>query len=69
MGTAAMKTKKVKAGKSYEIISDNPKMDTYGLVGKSKPVEVYMRKPPAMSVYDMMEVREMKTNKRPELDD
>lgn len=64
-----MKAKKAKAGKSYQIISDNPKMDTYGLAGKPKPLEVYQWKPPVMSVEDMMEVHEMKTNKRPEMDD
>jgi hypothetical protein len=63
-----MKAKKAKFGKAFEIISDNPKMDTYGLVGKPKPVELYEWKPPAMSIGDMMEVREMKTNKRPEMD-
>lgn len=64
-----MKAKKAKSGKAYEILSDNPKMDTSGMAGKSKPMEVYAWKPPVMSVEDMLEVREMKTNKRPEVDD
>ena len=61
-----MKMPKSKAGKSYEIISTNPKMDTSGMAGKPKQYEVYAYAPPAMDIEDMMEVREMKTNKKPE---
>lgn len=64
-----MKMSKSKASKSYEIISTNPKMDTSGMAGK--PVqypEIMAYKPPAMTIDDMMEVRESKTNKKPELE-
>lgn len=61
--------KKTKSGKPYTVFSDNPKMDTSGMAGKPKPVEVYEYKMPSMSIEDMMEVHEMKTAKRPEMDD
>jgi hypothetical protein len=62
-----MATKKVT--KSHKIFSDNPKMDMSGLAGKPKPMEIYAYKMPAMDIDDIMEVHEMKTNKRPEMDD
>lgn len=55
--------------KPFTIFSNNPKMDTSGLAGKPKPIEVYEWKQPPMSIKDIMEVHEMKTNKRPEMDD
>lgn len=64
-----MKGAKKQAGKSYEIISTNPKMDTSGMAGKPKQLEMYAYVPPAMDIEDMLEIREMKTNKRPEMDD
>ncbi len=63
-----MKMSKSKANKSYEIISNNPKMDTSGMAGKTKEFPTYEYKPPVMTVDDMMEVRESKTNKKPELE-
>lgn len=60
---------KQKSGKSYQLFSDNPKMDTSGMAGKPKPLRVYEWKMPAMSIDDIMEVHEMKTNKKPETDD
>lgn len=63
-----MKMSKSKANKSYEIISTNEKMDTSGMAGKPKEFETYMYKRPAMTIDDMMEVRESKTNKKPELE-
>ena len=37
---------KVKKHKDYTIFSDNEKMDTSGMAGKPKPMEVYKWKPP-----------------------
>jgi hypothetical protein len=61
-----MKTSK--ASKPYEIISDNPKMDTTGMAGKPAPMEDYKYVPPTITIKQMMEIREMKTNKKPEMD-
>ena len=58
-----------KATKSYTIISENPKMDTTGMAGKPKEYAPIEWKPPAMSLADMMEVREHKQAKKPEMDD
>ena len=62
--------KKTKPGKPYEIISDNPKMDMTGMAGKPAPMEMYMHgyKMPNITIKQMMEAREMKTNKKPEMD-
>jgi len=60
--------KKSKSGKAYEIISDNPKMDTSGMVGKPAPIEMYVYAPRPMNIKDKMEVREMKQAKKPEID-
>jgi hypothetical protein len=59
---------KSKANKSYEIISNNPKMDTSGMAGKPKEFETYMYKPPVMTIDDMLEAKEYKTSKKPELE-
>lgn len=56
-------------GKPFTILSDNPKMDTSGMAGKPKPVEVYSWTPPPMDIEDIMEEHEKKTNKKPEMDD
>lgn len=63
-----MKMSKSKSGKPFQVFSDNPKMDTSGLAGKPAPMEMYMveYKMPPMTIDQIMEVREMKTNKRPE---
>lgn len=58
-----------KATKSHQIFSDNPKMDTSGMAGKPKPLEVYAYTPAPMTIDDIMEEHEKKTNKRPEMDD
>jgi hypothetical protein len=60
---------KIKVTKTSKIFSDNEKMDNSGLAGKPKPMEMYSWKPPVMRIEDIMEVQEMKTNKRPEMDD
>jgi hypothetical protein len=60
--------KSSKTGKAYTIISENPKMDTSGMAGKSAPLRVYEFKMPTMSLGEMMEVREMKQAKKPEMD-
>jgi len=58
-----------KAKKPYEVISENPKMDTSGMAGKPAPLRVYEFKMPSMSLRDMMEQRERKAAKRPEAED
>lgn len=58
-----------KAMKSYKIFSDNPKMDMSGLAGKPKQYKPVEWKEPAMTISDIMEVEEHKTNKRPDTDD
>jgi hypothetical protein len=52
-----MKASKSKSGKAYEIISDNPKMDTSGMAGKPAPMDMYMVefKMPPMTIGQMME--------------
>ena len=58
-----------KSGKSYKVFSDNPKMDTSGMAGKPKVMEMaYEWKPPAMRIEDIMEAQEKKDNKRPEVE-
>ncbi len=59
-----------KPGKAYEIISENPKMDTSGMAGK--PMEYPAPRewtPPPMRLKDMMEKRERATSKKPEKED
>lgn len=58
-----------KAGKTYKILSDNPKMDMSGLAGKPKQYKPIEWKAPAMCIEDILEAEEMKHNKRPEMDD
>jgi hypothetical protein len=58
-----------KNSKPYTILSDNPKMDTSGMAGKPKPMEVYAYTPPPMDIEDIMEEYEKKTSKKPEMDD
>ena len=60
--------KSSKPSKSYTIISENPKMDTSGMAGKPAPLRVYEFKMPTMSLGDMMEAREMKQAKKPEME-
>lgn len=60
---------KIKVGKTSQIFSDNEKMDNSGLAGKPKEYEPSEWKPPVMTIKDIMEVHEKKTNKRPEMDD
>ena len=55
-----------KATKPYTVFSDNEKMDTSGMAGKPRPMLTFEWKPPVMTIKDIMEVQEMKTNKRPE---
>ena len=55
--------------KPFTILSDNPKLDTSGMAGKPKPMEVYAYVPPPMSIEDIMEEHENKTSKKPEMDD
>lgn len=56
--------------KSYTIFSDNPKLDTSGMAGKPRPMpELSTYTPPPMTIDDIMEEHEMKTNKRPETED
>ncbi len=58
------------SAKSYTIFSDNPKMDTSGMAGKPKQwPEPRAYTPPPMTIEDIMEEHEKKTNKRPETDD
>lgn len=54
--------------KPYTIYSDNPKMDTSGMAGKTKEWKMLEYKEPVMSIDDIMEVVEEKTNKRPEVE-
>lgn len=54
--------------KPYTIYSDNPKMDTSGMAGKTKEWKILEYKEPVMSIDDIMEVVEEKTNKRPEVE-
>lgn len=58
----------MKSGKQFTILSDNPKIDTSGLAGKPAPMEIYdlEYKMPPMTIKQIMEVHEMKTNKKPE---
>jgi hypothetical protein len=66
-----MKMSKSKASKAYEIISTNPKMDTSGMAGKPKEFEMMSMmtyKPPVMTIGDMLEAKEYKTSKKPELE-
>ena len=58
-----------KATKQYTVFSDNEKMDTSGMAGKPKPMEVYQWKQPVMTIKDIMEVQEYKTNKRPDTEE
>lgn len=58
-----------KATKQYTVFSDNEKMDTSGLAGKPRQFEPMQWTPPKMTLKDIMEVQEMKTNKRPEVED
>lgn len=44
-------------------------MDMSGLAGKPKQYKPIEWKEPAMTIDDIMEDHEMKTNKRPEMDD
>jgi hypothetical protein len=60
---------KIKVTKTSQIFSDNEKMDNSGLAGKPKPMEMYQFKMPAMSIEDIMEVREYKTSKRPDTEE
>ena len=60
---------KVKVTKTSQIFSDNEKMDNSGLAGKPKEYPAMGWKQPKMTIKDIMEVQEMKTNKRPEMDD
>jgi hypothetical protein len=60
---------KVKHHKDYTIISDNEKMDTSGMAGKPKEYEPMEWKQPVMTIKDMMEAHEHKTNKRPDMED
>jgi hypothetical protein len=55
--------------KPFSIMSTNAKMDTSGMAGKPKPMEVYAWTPPPMSIDDMLEVQENKTSKKPEMED
>lgn len=57
---------KVKHHKDYTIFSDNEKMDTSGLAGKSKEYKMSEYKPPVMTIEDIMEVQEYKNAKRPD---
>jgi hypothetical protein len=61
-----MKASKSKSGKAYEIISDNPKMDTSGMAGKPAPMDMYMVefKMPPMTIGQMMEHKAMKEAKK-----
>jgi len=56
----------MKSGIQFTILSDNPKMDTSGMAGKPRPMPTFEWKPPVMTIKDIMEVHEMKGNKRPE---
>jgi hypothetical protein len=56
----------MKSGKQFTILSDNPKMDTSGMAGKPRPMPTFEWKPPVMTIKDIMEVHENKTNKKPE---
>ncbi len=60
---------KVKHHKDYTIFSDNEKMDTSGMAGTPKPMEVYKWKRPVMTIEDIMEVQEYKTSKRPDTEE
>lgn len=57
------------AKKPYEIISENPKMDTSGMAGQPMPMPTYEFKMPSMSLRDMLEQRERKAAKRSETED
>ncbi len=65
-----VKQAKGKPTKSYEIISDNAKLDTSGMAGKPMPMpEIRPFKMPPMTIEQMMEERERKTSKKPEPED
>jgi len=51
------------------VMSTNPKMDTSGMAGQPRPMELYAYTPPPMSIDDMLEVQEYKTSKKPEMED
>lgn len=55
-----------KANKTYEIISENPKMDTSGMAGKPMPLEMYEYelKMPTMNLHEMLEMRTKKESKK-----
>jgi hypothetical protein len=55
-----------KAAKSYEIMSENPKMDTSGMAGKPMPMDMYTyeMKMPTMNLREMMEMKAKKDSKR-----
>lgn len=55
-----------KAAKPYEIMSENPKMDTSGMAGKPMPVEMYTyeMEMPTMNLREMMEMKAKKESKR-----
>ena len=55
-----------KAAKPYEIMSENPKMDTSGMAGKPMPMDMYTyeMKMPTMNLREMMETKAKKDSKR-----
>jgi len=55
--------------KPFSVMSTNPKMDTSGMAGQPRPMELYAYTPPPMSIDDMLEVQEKKTSKKPEMED
>jgi hypothetical protein len=60
---------KIKVTKTSKIFSDNEKMDNSGLAGKPKEYSPMEWKQPTMSIKDIMEVQEHKTNKRPDTEE
>ena len=60
---------KIKVTKTSQIFSDNEKMDNSGLAGKPKEYPSMEWKQPVMSIEDIMEVQEYKTNKRPDTEE
>jgi hypothetical protein len=60
---------KIKVTKTSKIFSDNEKMDNSGLAGKPKEYPSMEWKQPTMSIKDIMEVQEYKTNKRPDTEE
>jgi hypothetical protein len=63
-----MKMSKSKNGKSYQIISDNTKMDTSGMAGKPMTFDDIMGPieytPPPMTIGQMMERKAMEKAKK-----